>query len=195
MGSYNIEGIGNAVTSFDTGAVRDIQEDKGRCDLMPLAVIGDLYTLYICTKVEFANKYTTTEHINEVFRNINEYIYEGCTDNLLYAICHFLAVESSKGGDTAQFDDMLLDLSKHYKHGLEKYGLRNWEKGIPCHSFIDSGTRHFIKHIFGHTDERHDIAFIWNLIGCVHTQNYISKHIDNKQSILDLPCHKIKEED
>lgn len=27
---------------FETGAVRDIQEGKGRCDLMPLDVVGHL---------------------------------------------------------------------------------------------------------------------------------------------------------
>lgn len=28
-------------TKYDTGAVRDIKEGKGRCDLMPLDVVGD----------------------------------------------------------------------------------------------------------------------------------------------------------
>ena len=28
--------------SFETGAVRDIQEGKGRCDLMPLEVMVDI---------------------------------------------------------------------------------------------------------------------------------------------------------
>ena len=30
-------------TEFSTGAVRDIQDDKGRCDLLPLDVVADLY--------------------------------------------------------------------------------------------------------------------------------------------------------
>ena len=30
-------------TEFGTGAVRDIQDDKGRCDLLPLDVVADLY--------------------------------------------------------------------------------------------------------------------------------------------------------
>ena len=38
-----IQGIGNEMTKFSTGAVRDIQEDKGRCDLMHLSVIGIIY--------------------------------------------------------------------------------------------------------------------------------------------------------
>lgn len=29
-------------TAYDTGAVRDLKEGKGRCDLMPLDVIGEL---------------------------------------------------------------------------------------------------------------------------------------------------------
>ena len=31
---------------FDTGAVRDIQKGKGRCDLMPLDVVAEYFTLY-----------------------------------------------------------------------------------------------------------------------------------------------------
>ena len=29
-------------TEFSTGAVRDMREGKGRCDLMPLEVVADL---------------------------------------------------------------------------------------------------------------------------------------------------------
>ncbi|MBR5879664.1 MAG: hypothetical protein IKY91_08890, partial [Akkermansia sp.] len=32
-----------ARTEFSTGAVRDIQEGKGRCDLMPLDVVAGVY--------------------------------------------------------------------------------------------------------------------------------------------------------
>lgn len=30
-------------TEFETGAVRDMHEGKGRCDLLPLDVIGELF--------------------------------------------------------------------------------------------------------------------------------------------------------
>ena len=30
-------------TEFGTGAVRDIQDDKGRCDLMPLDAVAELF--------------------------------------------------------------------------------------------------------------------------------------------------------
>ena len=32
---------------FETGAVRDIQKGKGRCDLMPLDVVGGIYSMYL----------------------------------------------------------------------------------------------------------------------------------------------------
>lgn len=32
----------------------------------------------------------------------------------------------------------LIRLSKHFEQGAKKYGERNWEKGIPIKSFIDS---------------------------------------------------------
>lgn len=69
---------------FTTGAVRDMAEGKGRCDLLPpLAIIR---------------------------------------------------------------------LSKHFEEGAKKYGERNWEKGIPINSFIDSAMRHTLKYMAGQDD-------------------------------------------
>ena len=57
-------------TQFQSGAVRDMHEGKGRCDLLPMCV--------------------------------------------------------------------MLRLARHYEAGAKKYDDRNWEKGIPAHSFADS---------------------------------------------------------
>ena len=81
---------------FETGAVRDIQEGKGRCDLLPARAI--------------------------------------------------------------------LRLSKHFEEGAKKYGERNWSKGIPINSFIDSGLRHIMKYMAGETDEDHLTAAAWNFM-------------------------------
>ena len=64
-------------TEFDSGAVRDMHEGKGRFDLLPMCV--------------------------------------------------------------------LTRLARHYENGCQKYGDRNWEKGIPCHSFADSAMRLLLK--------------------------------------------------
>ena len=83
-------------TEFDSGAVRDLGEGKGRFDLLPMCV--------------------------------------------------------------------LLRLARHFEAGAVKYGERNWEKGIPAHSFLDSAFRHLVKYADGWNDEDHLIAAIWNLM-------------------------------
>lgn len=55
------------------------------------------------------------------------------------------------------------ELAKHMEKGCAKYGDRNWEKGIPQHSFIDSAKRHLNKVQRGLHDEDHLVAAYWNL--------------------------------
>jgi hypothetical protein len=61
-------------------------------------------------------------------------------------------------------------LAKHYEAGALKYSDRNWEKGIPAHSFADSAMRHFTKYMDDQNDEDHLIAAIWNLCGLAWTE-------------------------
>lgn len=75
---------------------------------------------------------------------------------------------------------VLMRLAQHYEAGSLKYGDRNWEKGIPCHSFADSAMRHFVKYMDGWTDEDHLIAAIWNLCGLAWNEE---KRID----LMDIP--------
>lgn len=96
-----IQDSGNRRT-FDTGAVRDIEVGKGRCDLLPACAI--------------------------------------------------------------------LRLSRHFEAGAIKYSDRNWEKGIPIHSFIDSAIRHVMKYLDGYTDEDHLCAAAWNLMCAMWTE-------------------------
>lgn len=88
--------------TFESGAVRDMSEGKGRYDLLPMCV--------------------------------------------------------------------LMRLAKHYEKGAIKYKERNWEKGIPAHSFADSAFRHLVKYLDGWTDEDHLISAIWNLCGLAWTE-------------------------
>lgn len=145
-------------TEFSTGAVRDIQDDKGRCDLLPLGVVAKLLA---------HNEYM-------VLNQIDMFMQTGDKDFLYSAIANFGAVKE------VSHPQIILDVSMHYKQGAEKYGERNWEKGIPLHSFIDSGVRHFLKHIDGQTDERHDRAFIWNMLGAIWT-------MEHKPEMIDIP--------
>ena len=150
------------VNGVKTGAVRDIQEDKGRVDLVPLGAIASLFV----------------EDIGSVLKNISYFMETGNSKYLRISICEFCAINGWS------LPNCILEVSMHYKQGAEKYGERNWEKGIPLHSYIDSGVRHFLKHIDGQTDERHDLAFIWNMLGAIWT-------MDHRPEMIDIPFELI----
>ena len=140
---------------FETGAVRDIQEGKGRCDLLPIAQIANLLE-------------------DEIIAGIALFL-ENRDINYIYVTVQTFAKEHYNGS----LADAILDVSKHYEEGALKYGERNWEKGIPAHCYVDSGLRHYLKCLRGDTDERHDRAFIWNMLGLLWT-------LDNKPELDDL---------
>ena len=87
---------------FDTGAVRDMAEGKGRCDLLPACAI--------------------------------------------------------------------LRVARHFEAGAVKYDDRNWERGIPVGSFVDSAIRHLMKYLDGQTDEDHLCAAGWNVLCAMWTE-------------------------
>ena len=98
--------------AFESGAVRDMQEGKGRMDLLPACAI--------------------------------------------------------------------IRLAKHFENGAKKYEERNWEKGIPTHSFIDSAIRHLMKYLDGATDEDHLCAAAWNCMCCMWTE-------EKRPDLIDIP--------
>ena len=144
---------------FETGAVRDIQEGKGRCDLLPFNIISDYY------------------EANQPLPTLNEdYSYQRAS-TVFYYIQMFVDFDNSEYLHHAIscadiFEDdatMFLEVSKHFEEGAKKYGENNWQKGIPTHCYIDSAVRHYLKYLRGDTDERHDRAFCWNLLCCAWT--------------------------
>ncbi len=135
---------------FDTGAVRDIQEGKGRCDLLPLDVLGGCY------------EFDYPEEIHaEIFEQLHLFIDTGDI-NHLYEI-----LSLDKPFD--EYSTMFLEVAKHFEEGAKKYGEYNWQKGIPTHCYIDSAVRHYLKWLRGDKDEPHDRAFVWNILCCIWT--------------------------
>lgn len=131
-------------TEFDTGAVRDIQEGKGRCDLMPLEVVADA--------------------LNDVILDCLARFQGEPHETYLMMALELFSTRAYKGED-----DMFLDASVHFEEGAKKYGEHNWQKGIPVNRYIDSAVRHYLKWRRGDDDERHDRAFVWNLMCCIWT--------------------------
>lgn len=129
---------------FATGAVRDIQEGKGRCDLLPLEVVVDIIA-------------------EPVLEGINRFTKTGNSQALENALVIF--ADRAFGG----VPSMLLEVAIHFEEGAKKYGENNWQKGLPASCYVDSAVRHYLKYLRGDTDERHDRAFAWNLMCCIWT--------------------------
>ena len=136
-------------TEFATGAVRDIQQGKGRFDLMPLDIMSKVFA------VEFADDFEESS-IADVLKSIADFKRTGNKRWLCIAIAQYsLAVN-------VDLPKLMLDVAKHFENGALKYGEHNWEKGIPISRYIDSALRHLMKDLAGETDEDHAAAFVWN---------------------------------
>ena len=101
---------------FDSGAVRDMQEGKGRMDLLPWCAI--------------------------------------------------------------------MRVARHFEAGAKKYGDRNWERGIPLNSFMDSAARHYAKYMEGEIDEDHLCAAATNLLMAMWTE-------EKKPDMQDIPTREV----
>ena len=140
---------------FKTGAVRDIQEGKGRCDLLPLRECAELLG---CNKTE-----------DPVLMDIDFFMQTKDTKFLIEAIIDFVDMIHTPDKRIITPCEALLQVAIHFEEGAKKYGERNWEKGIPLHCYIDSGVRHYLKWRSLYTDEDHGRAFIWNMLCGVWT--------------------------
>ena len=130
---------------FDTGAVRDIQDGKGRCDLMPLDVLAEHMEDSILL---FIYQFTTNGNPGHLYRVLDE----------VPGRLHL--------GDRP---NMYLETAKHFEEGAKKYGENNWQKGIPVNCYINSAVRHYLKWLRGDKDEPHDRAFCWNIMCAIWT--------------------------
>lgn len=86
----------------------------------------------------------------------------------------------------------IIELSKHCEAGALKYGERNVDKGIPQHSFIDSGIRHLFKYLRGDRDENHLVAALWNIAWAVE-QEHTKPHLQDIPSRI-VPVEEIRSE-
>lgn len=137
-------------TEYRTGAVRDMKSGKGRCDLMPLDVVAKA----MCNQtLTLLSEYQSTKNVDYLFR-----ILRLCRNNGMFP----------------DNETMYLEVAKHFEEGAKKYGECNWQKGIPEWSYIDSAARHYLKWLRGDTDERHDRAFVWNIMCLIWTYEHIS---------------------
>ena len=89
--------------TFETGSVRDVSEGKGRCDLLPLGVIGALL-------------------FDEILLKIEDYTRKGDVGDLFWV----LRYTGRTYYDSPYF--MFLEVAKQYEDGAKKYAERNWRR-------------------------------------------------------------------
>lgn len=148
-GEMSIKDSGNRQQFYDADgnpmAVRDIQTGKGRCDLLPLGMLGRHFK-------------------NQIFEDIETFMQSGDGFYL-----HDILNDAPKSLGFKNAWDMVLETAIHFEQGAEKYSPNNWKKGIPLSRYIDSAVRHYIKFLRGDRDERHDRAFVWNIMCAIWT--------------------------
>lgn len=150
-------------TEFSTGAVRDMHEGKGDCSLLPLAEVA--YVISSPT-LAYIEKFRRTGEKEDLYNALSS--------------CGF-------------FDDyytMFLEVSIHFFEGSRKYSIDNWKLGIPLRSYVDSAVRHYLKHKRGDTDERHDRAFVWNILCAMWTFKN-KPELDDFTEKKQLPAEKL----
>jgi hypothetical protein len=146
---------------FGTGAVRDISDGKGRCDLLPLSVLSRILMRDELNSIEHFKRTKNTAFLNQ-------------------ALCIFADNEKTN------LTTLMLEVSIHFEDGAKKYCENNWMKGMPLHCYIDSGVRHFLKHLRGDTDEPHDRAFVWNML-CAYWTYDTKPELDDILKGIEFP--------
>lgn len=152
-------------TEFETGAVRDIQQGKGRFDLMPLDVLSEVFA------AEFADEFDESS-ITDAIKSIAEFQRTGNERWLCIAIVHYSQAVH------VDLPTLMLDVARHFENGAIKYGEHNWKKGIPISRYIDSALRHLMKDCAYETDEDHEAAVVWNLMCCAWTMKHLPEMDD-----------------
>ena len=85
-------------TEFETGAVRDMHEGKGRCDLLPLGVIEGLIYAPSLYAIEQFQQDSDIKHLKIALQMFID-DHEEWTNSI----------------------DMILEVAKHFEDGAKKY--------------------------------------------------------------------------
>ena len=75
-----------------------------------------------------------------------------------------------------------------YQRGADKYGARNWEKGMPIGRCLDSALRHLFQYIEGRRDEDHLGQALWNIAGAIHIEEMVERGVLPPE-LNDMPNH------
>lgn len=171
---------------FETGAVRDMAEGKGRMDLIPwdvaIKIRGYMYSHYCvpCSELvvtTLLDRFSCIEWcLNDGTKEILEENFEMAAAYWIMAKYYYGNINMLADAEMVNHDRLsdgtmdriwataMMDVAKHFEDGAKKYSDNNWRKGIPTWCYFDSASRHLMKYVLGWDDEPHDRAILWNLM-------------------------------
>ncbi len=91
--------------------------------------------------------------------------------------------ETGKGRYDLIPPEAMFRIARWFEQGAEKYGGRNWEKGIPVSRCISAAFRHLYKYLAGWTDEDHLAAVAWNVMAIMWFET-------RRPDMQDLPARR-----
>lgn len=181
---HNLKDSGDR-REFETGAVRDMGGNKGRCDLLPASALIEMDEWLEHQGMINVSKENIYYNLLYYLKNLDiEFLRYAC-----YILMYTIELEERNGIKSnikPPFPTAILRLSKHYEAGSKKYGDRNWQKGIPISVMLDSGIRHTLKYLNEQTDEDHLIAALWNVLGAIWM-------LQNRPEMMDLGEKGVKQ--
>lgn len=204
---------------FDTGAVRDTQDDKPRYDLIPPTALrrtailcrnrmrqyelGKFYRDMLYHTQQFALGNTDHDYLAQITVNALHIMHfqdkeepESTVMNKIFEIC------LTQDADPRQIrydlipPTALYRVAMHYSNGAIKYDSWNWALGMEFSRFYGSMDRHLKQSILGETDEDHLAAVVFNANAIMHFQDLIKHnpelaHLDDmKNRIPNTDCLK-----
>jgi len=125
---------------FDSGAVRGITNTR-----------FDLCSKYVIRFLIHDSKYVS---LAEMLRNEHNTVHE-----LVTALCDACGMMKH---------EVLVKYAEALHEGAEKYGDRNWEKGIPESNLVNHAIGHIVMIEAGDTSEDHVAHLIWNVLTFIH---------------------------
>lgn len=163
---------------FDTGAQRDIQENKGLPSLLPCDAMID----FLNNEIEHVGQKAMIE-LFKFWRGDRD------KDHLMKCLSQLIFEYEGKERIGHFPFQTMIDISVHFEKGAKKYNPRNWESGMPLSCYFNSAFRHIVKYSGGLKDEPHLIAAIWNVMCLQQTKIWIeNKYLPEKLN--DIPIAK-----
>jgi hypothetical protein len=185
---------------FDTGAKRDVDDDKPRYDLIPITVLHRLIDIYVCEELEdgvnnYNNPLPMSDDIKaEMLDTVFMWGEHGQDSNELLEYLMWMCIrliQHEEGDQCLKVNrsrhsgfhfispKTYTRLANHYGGGAKKYDSWNWSKGMPLSVFHASLMRHVFKIVSNETNEDHLSAIFFNAAAIIHFSIVKRKDVDD----------------